>query len=259
MVLVAVLWMMVLLSMLAAALVVMSRSDARNAWFDLAQFQDDETVQAAINLAIAALTDPSQHWPTDGTPRTIKFGDAPVEVAITSEAGKIDLNNANPDLLRGLLTAVGEGPGAADEITNDIVIHRESGGFTNLSELLQLPEISSDLFNRLAPSLTLYSGSNSVDSSTASLDVLLAIPGNTSADAEAEMARRASPGASIDTPSRPVMAGQAFTVIGKMTSPGRAGVLKSEVLRLTGSSSKPIFILLVFRNTPQNSGSGKWK
>ncbi len=243
MVLVAVLWTMVLLSMLAAALVAMSRSDARNVSLDQQRLQDGETVQAAINLAVVALTDPTQHWPTDGSVQTIKFGDVLVAVAITSESGKVDLNTANPDLLHGLLTAVGEGPGAADEITNDILARRQSGGFSNSSELLRLPEISGDLFNRLAPNLTLYSGSNSVDPSTAPPDVLLAIPGNTRADAEAEMARRASLSSSIDAPSRPVMAGQAYTVTVKLGTHQAAGVSKDQVLRLTENSFEPIFVL----------------
>jgi general secretion pathway protein K len=241
MVLVAVLWMMVLLSMLAAALVVMSRSDARNVSLDQERLQADETVQAGINLAVVALTDPTQQWPIDGSARTIKFADTPVAVAISSEGGKIDLNNANPDLIRGLLTAVGEGPGAADEITNEIVAHRQTGGFTNLAELLHMQEISGDLFDRMAPNLTLYSGSSSVDTSTAPMDVLLAIPGNTRADAEAEMARRASPSNSMDAPSRSMLAGQAYTVSGKLAMP--TGVWRNEVLRLTGDARRPMFVL----------------
>ena len=243
MVLVAVLWTMVLLGMLAAALVAMSRSDARNVSLDRDQLQARENVQAGINLAIVALTDPSQHWPVDGTQQTITFDKVPVVVAVTSESGKIDLNNADPDLIRGLLTAVGEGPGAADEITNEIIAQRESGGFTNMAEILQLPGVSGDLYDRLAPNLTLYSGSSSVDPSTGSIDVLLAIPGNTRADAEAEMARRTSPDSLLDGPNRPLMAGQTYTLKGKYGVQGGIVATEAETVRLTGDSRRPIFLL----------------
>jgi len=88
MVLVAVLWTMVLLAMLAAALLTMSRSGARNVGFQLDQVQMGENVRAGINLAIVALTDPNQHWPVDGTPQTIPFDKTPTAVALTSEGGK---------------------------------------------------------------------------------------------------------------------------------------------------------------------------
>jgi general secretion pathway protein K len=242
MVLVAVLWTMVLLAMLAAALVMMSRSEARNVTLDQDQLQARETVKAGINLAIVALTDPNRDWPTDGTPRTITVDGVPVAVAITSEGGKVDLNNAAPDLIRGLLAAVGQGPGAADEIANEIVARRQNGGFTSLAELLQLPEIDEDLFDRVTPDLTLYSGSSSVDPSAAPMDVLLAIPGNTRADAEAELAGRTSPDSSLDKPQRPVMTGQAYTIMGKLGASGLVATRK-ETVRLTGNSPRPIFVL----------------
>ena len=243
MVLVAVLWTMVLLAMLAAALVTMSRSDARNISLDQDQLQAREAIQAGINLTVVALTDSGQRWPTDGTPQTVTFGKVPLAVAITSEGGKIDLNNANPDLIRGLLSAVGEGPGAADEITNEIVAHRENGGFTELAELLPLPGVSGELYDRLAPNLTLYSGSSTVDASSAPFEVLLAIPGNTRADAEAEIARRASPGNSRDAGSRAVMAGQVYTITAALAGSGAGRLSKTEIVRLTGDARKPMFVL----------------
>jgi general secretion pathway protein K len=203
--------------MLAAALVAMSRSDARNATLDQERLQADETVMAAIGLAIVALSDPTQHLPLDGTAQTITFDGAQVTVGIAAESGKIDLNNGNPDLISGLLTIAGEGPGTADTLAQAIVEHRQVAPFTSLAELLHMPSMTPELLDRIAPSLTLYSGSSSVDAKLAPMDVLLAIPGNTSADAEAEMARRSTSSGSVDGPAIPVIAGQAFSISGQLT------------------------------------------
>jgi len=244
MVLVAILWVIVLQAMLATALLTMSRVEIRNVGLDQDQLQAGEVVRSAINLAVVALTDPNQHWRIDGVPQTITIDKVPVSVTITSESGKIDLNYGSPDLIRGLLTAVGEGPSAADEITNEIVARREKGGFSNPAELLQFPEVSRDLYGRLASSLTLYSASSSVDISVAPIDVLLAIPGNTRADAEAEMARRTLRGNSPDA-TRPALAGQAYTIKGNLSAPGIIGASRTEIIRLTGNARAPIFVLQV--------------
>ncbi len=241
--LVAVLWTMVLLGMLAAALVAMSRSDARNATLDQERLQADETLQAAIDIALVALSDPAQHWPVDGTARTITFNGVPVTVGITAESGKIDLNGGSAELIGGLLTVAGDGPGAADALSQAIVEHRQSSPFNNLAELLQMPGMTPDLFDRIAPSLTLYSGSSSVDPKLAPMDVLMAIPGNTRADAEAEMARRASADQTGDGAPSTVTTGQAFSIEGKLTGTGSLHASGGEVIRLTGNSVRPVFVL----------------
>jgi general secretion pathway protein K len=264
--LLAVLWATILLAVLATALIAMFRADARLMNTERARFEATEAARAAINLAIVALSNPAGGWPVDGTPQTIKFGDIAIDVAVSAESGKIDLNAGGLELIHGLLMVEGASPGAAGQITEEIGARRVNQGsdvangipaaatphdpgmhqFQNMAELLQIPGITRPLFDRLIPNLTLYSGALTVDAKLAPIDVLLSIPGNTRADAEAALRARASGNTSTDAVtdlSRTI--GRAFSVTALVQLPNGIAVHRSEIIRLTGDPSRPFWVLSV--------------
>jgi len=135
----------------------------------------------------------------DGRPYLWPFDDGVVQIAIQSEAGKIDLNAAREDLLVGLLRANGvEQPGVlidriadyrdadkdrrpqgAEDADYDAA-GRSQGAkdapFESVEELQQVIGISRALYDRLAPALTVYSEARGIDPLTAPAAALRALP-----------------------------------------------------------------------------------
>ena len=245
--LIAVLWTVVLLSILATALIATSRSESRSIRSDIARLQAGEAANAGIGMAIAALSEPDGgDWPINGAPRSLRFENADLTVSVSAENGKIDLNAANPALLRSLLVVAGLGPGASDSLAGAIISKRKSGGvpFNNVGELMRVPGVTRELYDRLAPNLTVYSGARTVDLNVAPSDVLLAIPGNTTADAEALIKGQASIQSGIASPDGPEKSriGQAFKITAVAHSQD-AVVRRTKVVRLTGSPFEPYWVL----------------
>jgi general secretion pathway protein K len=249
--LIAALWTVVLLAVIATALIAIFRSDARILQIQTAQYQAAEATKAGIDLAIVALSDPHGDWPTDGTTKQLRLGDAEIDIQVTRESGKVDLNTGDPDLLRGLLDTSGTGPGLADALARAIVDRRNATDafgvrqpIENLGELTELPQISPDVYRRLVTNLTLYSKSSTVDLKSAPPDVILSIPGNTTVDVEAaEQSRREDAmrqGETIDL-SRTIRQSFSITAIARL----RNGTVArhSKVVLLTGNFRDPVWIL----------------
>jgi general secretion pathway protein K len=241
-----------LLAVLATALISVFRSDVRILSAQAAQQQAIEAAKAGINLAVVGLSDPHSGWAADGTSQRFQLGDATLEVTILAESGKIDLNTGDPDLLRGLLTSSGISPGAADKFTAAIEERRAEGSrpegqgpFERIEELMEIPEMTRDVYERLAPSLTVYSGSSTVDLNVAPADVILAIPGNTEADVEAAM--RSRTGDSVqqtDAVDLSKVIGHSFSIMAIARLPDKTVARRKEIVRFTGDPKEPVWVLV---------------
>jgi hypothetical protein len=91
------------------------------------------------------------------------------------------------------------------------------------------------LFTRLAPSLTVTSGTPWVDPTYAGHDVLLALPGGSEASVATTLAARANgshPG---------VIIGHAFTITAGVID-GGVTMVRRAVIRLTGSREVPVWV-----------------
>ena len=165
-------------------------------------------------------------WRTDGTVYVWPFGGGQVWVSIQDEAGKIDLNAAPDELLRGLFLSaewagpdgeiVGLGEREADALVDAIRdfadkddLRRLNGAedrdyadagrpwdakdapFEAVEELQQVLGMTPPLYRAVAPALTVHSGSKGIDTTSAPLAVLLALPGSDAAAADAHLAARA--------------------------------------------------------------------
>lgn len=259
--LIAVLWTTVLLSMLATALITMSRSDAHLLVAERVRLQTREIAQAGINLAILGLSDPKGGCRVDGTTQSFRFDDTMVDVAVFAESGKIDLNTGDIDLIRSLLSVSGANPATADRIAGAILERRSAaslsdnslqtdfssgrgGLFQNFGELLQMPGMTHEIYDRLVPNLTFYSGSASVDKVLASSAVLLAIANNIPADAQVVSVAR-SPSDSRPAVELSEIIGQAFSVVATAKAQDGSIVRKTEVVRLTGNFAQPLWVLAI--------------
>ncbi len=198
-----VIWIMALLSVVALAITRDARTGARLARNLVASAQAQALADGGVWWALARMEDPKPeaHLRTDGTPYRTALGGAPIAVSVEDEGGKIDLNQGDPELLAGLFRALGYDGRAADGMAAAIAAFREDWQdrfarhgasalpgtpaaasdhevpFDTLEDLRRVPAIYPERYRRIAPFLTVNSGSSRVNPRTARREVLLALPG----------------------------------------------------------------------------------
>jgi general secretion pathway protein K len=168
--------------------------------FDTAEARYD--AEAGLNLAVFELrkADPNERWVADGRPYTFGYGNAELEVRITDDSGKIDINAAQGDLLTNMFVSQGVDPNQAQALADAIQDWREPGEakrangakladykaaglsygpkgapFDTVSELQQVLGMSYALYEKVEPSLTIYSGSGTPSAGFASAETLQAM------------------------------------------------------------------------------------
>lgn len=261
--LVTVLWAAMILAAVAASIIATARSEARLEHTRYATAQLGAIAEGAIEIAILHMLDPSPaaEPAADGLPFALPFGGRRVAMRVEDEAGKIDLNMAQGELLRRLFIAVGVEPMAAQALVDKVLDWREAGSgrrlngakaedyhaagyaygprqapFQSVAELRLVMGMTPALYARVAPSLTVYSQSAWADPAFAPPDVLSALAAMGTAPASQILARRAA------GQGAPVMIGHAFTIAAEADAAGGLRVRREAVVRLTGSPSLPLVV-----------------
>lgn len=278
--LVIVLWMLALLAVIAGSLVFSARTELAIAGNLASAARAEAAADAGVYKAIHELTsappgDPLA-WHGDGKPHAWDFGDARLAIAIVDESARIDLNTANEALLRGLFVSLGLAPEEAEALTDAIADWRDAddlrrlhgaeqedyaaagrpsgpanANFTAVEELRQVLGFTDELYRRLEPLVTVYSGQGGINSAVASRQVLLALPGVAPEQVDAFLdQRRAALEQGLPAPIFPpaqafaagslnaVVAVQVEAVLGDNTR-----FFREAVIRLTGNAREPAAIL----------------
>jgi general secretion pathway protein K len=260
--LLAVMWAAAMLAIIVASLLTIARTEAFVAHGKSRTADLEATADAAMNQAILTMLDQvaAARPRTDGVPFAIVFGGRTIRVSVQDEAGKIDLNMATGDLLTRILEVGGLAAGEARVMAARIQDWREPGDlhrlrgagqaayrdagiryaprrgpFPNVAELQLVLGMDPAVFARIAPSLTVASGTPWVDPTYAAHDVLLALPGATEASVAAALAARR-------TAARPgVVVGHAYTITAE-TVDGDEHMVRRAVIRLTGGHDVPVWV-----------------
>lgn len=180
-----VLWVIAMLSIMLGSFALIARTENLQARHLFDTTQARYAAEAGLNLAVFELrkTDPQMRWVGDGRPYTFGYGDAEIEVRITDDSGKIDINAADEKLLMGLFTARGIELERAQKLTAAIIDWRDADDlaqpngaeisdykaaglsygpknapFDTVSELQQVLGMDYALYEKLEPALTIYSG-----------------------------------------------------------------------------------------------------
>jgi general secretion pathway protein K len=183
-VLVVVLWILALLGIVAASFLRETRIETRITRNLVESARAEALADAGVERAKLGLLDPDDEtvWRADGTPYAFSFGEGRIRVTLQSEAGKIDLNQAPDETLLALFEVAGLS--AADAVRfvdavadfRDPDIERRPAGaedpdyaaagfahgakdapFETVDELLQVLGMTRELYDRLAPNVTVYS------------------------------------------------------------------------------------------------------
>jgi general secretion pathway protein K len=238
--------------------------------------------EAGMNLALLALRDPDEtvRLVPDGRPFEIVYQGMAVEVRVTDERGKLDINAADEQALFNLLTGHGLDADEAQMLSAAILdwadvdeIERANGAeldaysaaglglgpgnrpFVMTEELLQVLGMSWDLYKKMEPGLTVYSGTGMPNAAYAPVEALLALPDMTEQDAMNFVADRQSEdmisGVGAVLPDgQVVMArgrGTTYSIVAKATLPNGIWDQIESTVRLGGSSDGRPYRVLRWR------------
>ncbi|MBL6936610.1 MAG: general secretion pathway protein GspK [Alphaproteobacteria bacterium] len=254
--LVVVLWVVAALSLIAGAMLASSMTSAKiekNAW---TQIEVRNAADTAVQSTIMSLFDPGKPLALDGRVQRSRVGGTALAVSIQDEGGLIDLNHASVGLLKTLVKAGGVDAEAADTLVARIVYWRSPpqedsslagdddggdrsfrprrGSFQSLDELKLVPGLSPEIYDRIAPALTIYGRpTGDFDTRVAPRAVLMLVPGIDGDRADVALAARTG---------ELVIPRHVFTIVATAEA-SNIRFSRRAAVRLTGDPQKPYEIL----------------
>ncbi len=169
--LLVVLWMIVLLSTLLTGLATTVQTQLRQSLWQRNEATGQLAAQAGLAIAVQALSarNVNARWPTDGALHIHTVDTATVQVSVRSERAKVDLNAASLEDIQKLIAASGAGALETQQLIGALVEKRKNDTpIKLLEEFRELPGMSYQLYRRLLPSLTVWSGEARPDPALAS-------------------------------------------------------------------------------------------
>ena len=205
-----VLWILLLVTISSSAFTLMSRMDQLEAHTVLWSTRARLAAEAGLNMAVLGLQDPEdeERWVPDGRPYEILFDDATIEIMVTDERGKVNINSANEETLIRLFVSNGLDDAQAEQLaaavldwTDEDELVRPSGAeegeytsagyqvgpanreFIMVEELLQVLGLPWEVYQKMEPGLTVWSDDKLPNAAYAPVESLLALPDMSQEDA----------------------------------------------------------------------------
>jgi general secretion pathway protein K len=201
--LLVVMWACTLLAILLGGYAALAHTEGVQAGYQFQQTRAHYAAEAGLMRAIYALQAPNinDRWVADGRMYPFVYDGAKVGVSVISESGKVDLNAATPDILTNLFRNAGVDPQHAAAIAQAVVDWRSfpmtpqqtaqraaaytaagrdygprNGPFASVEELQMVLGMNPQIYEAIAPYVTIWSGRASPDPNTAPLLALASIP-----------------------------------------------------------------------------------
>ncbi len=248
--LILVIWALVLMVSLASGFSYAVRHELRAAADLETTAHAEAAATGALHTTVLKLgeRDPENVWQADGQRRQIRWPDATIDVTVSSESGRIDINRAPRDVLFGLFAqffpasqaelltaALLDWRDADDKQRPDGAERREyaaigqrgpaNAPFSSVRELRQVIGFNRQVLEAVAEYLTVYAGTPRIDAMSADLVTLLSVPGIDRDAAEQFIAQRDSGSATdIRTSFRLLRSGSRHLVLG-----GKSAVLAIDI------------------------------
>ena len=256
--LITVLWVLVLLSLIAAGFSRSTRTDVGLARNRVENAKAEALAEAGVNLAVLKLLSgvPAERWRADGSVYGWRFGGGEILIEVRDEGGKIDLNAAPPELLAALFSAAGLAPDEATALADAVADYRDPDDFRRTSgaedddyesaelgygakdapfelieELQQVIGMPGDLYSEVAEAVTVYTRRPQPQEALAPPLVGAALEGTQGLEPDPE----ASPEA--EAPEQDILAGDEADEGAEETEAGPLPVLISEASEVPLSSS----------------------
>jgi len=201
--LILVLWVTVLMTIIAASFALSARTEGVQARMVFDTTKARYLAEAGLHRAVYELRNPDAdaRWIADGRKYNMEFADAEIEISIVDETGKIDINLASDELLVGLFASLGISEDDALTLTERVIDWRDNDDikgfngaededyesesypygakdalFDTVPELQQVMGIDYDMYRKLEPAITVYSGSRNINIAFAPMQALMALP-----------------------------------------------------------------------------------
>ena len=215
--LVLVMWVAVILAVVAGSFIFERRSEMLVVRNSISMARAQAAADAGVFRALHDLYRQSvpDVWKRDGTPHEWTFEGVPVRIVVRDESAKIDINTASDALLRGLLLSLGlreneataileavldwrdadqlkrpNGAESVDYVAAGLSYRPANAPFQAIEELQLVLGMRPEIYSRILPFITVYSRLPGVNTTVASREVLLAIPGATPEQVDQYLARR---------------------------------------------------------------------
>jgi len=188
--LVVVLWLVVLITVIGSSHARNMRIETSLAFNHVGTARARALAEGGINRAIMELfvDNTATPWPPDGTTRQLQLDSGRVNIAIRDASGLLDLNKADQAQLEAVLGAAGADDALRQELADAILDWRDKdtlrrlhgaedtdyrhadldwgsrdGPFASVDELRYVLGMTHELFERLAPYLTVHSARSDVN------------------------------------------------------------------------------------------------
>jgi len=198
-----VLWMMIILIGIIGVFALIASTEHRQGKMLARTVQARYAAEGGIEVATIRLSnpDPLLQWVPDNRVYKYTVDKTRIEIRTVDESGKVDINVAGADVIQPLLLAVGVDELQAQTITSAIMDWRDpddlltlpggaedpqysaaerpygskDGAFQTISELQQVLGVTPELYLKLKPLITIYSGLTRPNPSFAPPEVLAAL------------------------------------------------------------------------------------
>ena len=291
--LVLVLWVLALLTSIAAAFAYSLRTEAQVARNALASAQASAAADGAVFRAIYEANRPQntpQAWRRNGQEYRWEQAEIRLKVSIVDESGKIDVNTVAEPLFLSVLKVLGQMPAdQAAHLVDAIVdwrdaddLRRTNGAeeadyrgagrsykpanapFESIEDVQRVLGMTPALYARLEPHLTVHSRQTGINALYAAPELLSALPGATPEQVRAYVAQRQEALASgAPVPSFPAAAafaaGQssAYRIRAEARTVDGVVFVREAVARLTGNLRQPPVFMAWREGTAENEKQGK--
>ena len=267
MALIVVLWLIVLLSIMAAGHSRNARTDTTLAARQLQSAKARALAEAGINHVILEMlaADSDRKLYTDGSLFRVRIGEDDVIIAIRDASGFVDLNAANAETLDAVLKAGGVTETARIDLLDTILDWRDKddlsrlngvedddyvasgvawtsrdGRFESIDELKYLPGMTQALYDRLVPYVTVYSGRGGLNLDYAPPALVAAFTGKEIPTTEPDDADRNTNGPRNGT----------YHIYASATGSASTVAAIEAVVRISRSSKSP-FTIVDWREPPR--------
>ncbi len=281
---VLVMWVIAMLSVLLGSFALVARTEGQQSrhLFDMTTAR--YAAEAGLNLAIYGLSqsDPEQKWMADGRPYSFVFDNVQIEVSLTDDSGKIDINAADPIALTNLFKGAGIEQEQAEALADAIQDWRDpddltslhgaerddyraaglaysprNAPFETLSEIQQVFGMNYEIYSKIEPAITMFSGRSTPSAAYAPMQAMMAIPGMTADVAQQLIQQRQQLGPGILNQGgsglllpdgSPLMAdggGLTYSVKSRAKLPNGASTVLDATIRMGGmnSAGRPFVVL----------------
>ncbi len=277
-VLVAVLWVVVILLVLASGITSQYRTQQRIVGNRVVTAQTEAAAEGGVSLLLGVLREQlagGRKVMLD-VPHRFRLGDIEVTARIRDERGRVDLNRAPPELLRGVFLAAGVDFDTSDALADAVLDWRDEdqlrrlhgaedddyrraglryeakdAPFDSVDELQQVLGMTEAIYRKVREGFTVYTEAANINPVAAPRLVLEAIPGATAEIVNTYMETRTArledglppppfplSGQFVTSENGPAYSLEAEAVMGKRA---RARV-RAVVVHVPGASRKPLRI-----------------